>query len=211
MKNLELKQKLKEGDLVLGTLIVSTSPFWPKILKDCSLDFIFIDTEHIAISRETLSWMCRTYSAMGLPPLVRMKSPDKYIATEFLDDGAAGIISPYTETVTQVKELVGATKKRPLKGGRLNQLMAGNKNLAESLDDYINKLQDIFRDIFDDYNLVINESTSSDDIEDWHSLTQISLTTAIEKEFEVKFTIQEFMELKNVGEMVLLLTSKLSK
>ena len=78
-------------------------------------------------------------------------------------------------------------------------------------DDYINKLQDIFRDIFDDYNLVINESTSSDDIEDWDSLTQISLTTAIEKEFEVKFTIQEFMELKNVGEMVLLLTSKLSK
>jgi len=78
-------------------------------------------------------------------------------------------------------------------------------------DDYINKLQDIFRDIFDDYNLVVNESTSSDDIEDWDSLTQISLTTAIEKEFEVKFTIQEFMELKNVGEMVLLLTSKLSK
>ena len=142
MKNLELKQKLKEGDLVLGTLIVSTSPFWPKILKDCSLDFIFIDTEHIAISRETLSWMCRTYSAMGLPPLVRMKSPDKYIATEFLDDGAAGIISPYTETVTQVKELVGATKKRPLKGGRLNQLMAGNKNLEESLDDYINKFNE---------------------------------------------------------------------
>jgi len=78
-------------------------------------------------------------------------------------------------------------------------------------DDYINKLQDIFRDIFDDYNLVVNESTSSDDIEDWDSLTQISLTTAIEKEFEVKFTIQEFMELKNVGEMVVLLTSKLSK
>ena len=78
-------------------------------------------------------------------------------------------------------------------------------------DDYINKLQDIFRDIFDDYNLVVNESTSSDDIEDWDSLTQISLTTAIEKEFEVKFTIQEFMELKNVGEMVVHLTSKLSK
>ena len=78
-------------------------------------------------------------------------------------------------------------------------------------DDYINKLQDIFRDIFDDYNLVVNESTSSDDIEDWDSLTQISLTTAIEKEFEVKFTIQEFMELKNVGEMVVLLTSKLSR
>ena len=37
-----------------GTLVVSTSPFWPKIIGDCGLDFIFIDTEHIAISRETL-------------------------------------------------------------------------------------------------------------------------------------------------------------
>ena len=75
-------------------------------------------------------------------------------------------------------------------------------------DDYINKLQDIFRDIFDDYNLVINESTSSDDIEDWDSLTQISLTTAIEKEFEVKFTIQEFMELNPEIEVELVFDNK---
>ena len=172
MKNLELKQKLKEGDLVLGTLIVSTSPFWPKILKDCSLDFTFIDTEHIAISRETLSWMCRTYSAMGLPPLVRMKSPDKYIATEFLDDGAAGIISPYTETVTQVKELVGATKKRPLKGGRLNQLMAGKKNLKESLDDYINK--------FNENNLLILNIESKPAVENLDEILEIEGIDAIQ-------------------------------
>ena len=78
-------------------------------------------------------------------------------------------------------------------------------------NDYIKKLQDIFRDIFDDCNLVINESTSSDDIEDWDSLSQISLVTAIEQDFEIKFSIEEFMALKNVGEMVEILINKLSK
>ena len=74
----------------------------------------------------------------------------------------------------------------------------------------IDKIQDIFRDIFDDCDLVINDSTSSEDIEDWDSLSQISLVTAIENEFEVKFTIEEFMSLKNVGEMIALLVNKLS-
>ena len=78
-------------------------------------------------------------------------------------------------------------------------------------NDYIKKLQDIFRDIFDDSNLVINESTSSDDIEDWDSLSQISLVTAIEQDFEIKFSIEEFMALKNVGEMVEILINKLSE
>ena len=122
MNTIELKNNLKNGELVLGTLIVSPSPFWPEVLKDSSLDFVFIDTEHIALDRSQLSWMCRTYSAMGYPPLVRMKSPDQFIATQFLDDGAAGIISPYTETIEQVKSLVGASKKRPIKGLKLNQL-----------------------------------------------------------------------------------------
>jgi 4-hydroxy-2-oxoheptanedioate aldolase len=171
MENLELKQKLKEGDLVLGTLIVSTSPFWPKILKDCSLDFIFIDTEHIAISRETLSWMCRTYSAMGLPPLVRMKSPDQYIATQFLDDGAAGIISPYTETVAQVKDLVGSTKKRPLKGNRLDHLMAGN-DLEKSLNNYVNK--------FNDNNLLVLNIESKPAVENLDHILEIEGIDAIQ-------------------------------
>ena len=118
MNSIELKNNLKKGELVLGTLIVSASPFWLKILENCSLDFIFIDTEHIALNRVDLSWMCRSYSAIGYPPLVRMPSPDPYIATQYLDDGASGVIAPYVEIIEQVKELIGATKKRPIKGKR---------------------------------------------------------------------------------------------
>mgnify|MGYP001236850765 CR=1 FL=1 len=121
MNSIELKNNLKKGELVLGTLIVSASPFWLKILENCSLDFIFIDTEHIALNRVDLSWMCRSYSAIGYPPLVRMPSPDPYIATQYLDDGASGVIAPYVEKIEQVRELIGATKKRPIKGKKLEE------------------------------------------------------------------------------------------
>ncbi len=127
MTPVELKKKLHSGDTVIGTLIASPSPVWPRVIKNCDLDFLFIDTEHIALDRSQVSWMCRTYSAMGLPPIVRLKSPDPYEATMVLDDGAAGIISPYTESVEQVLQLRGATKIRPLKGGRMNEILGGAK------------------------------------------------------------------------------------
>ena len=43
-------------------------------------------------------------------------------------------------------------------------------------------VQDIFRDNFDDDTLEITRATCADDIEDWDSLEQINLLTAIEKE-----------------------------
>ncbi len=127
---------LSSNRRMYGTLVVSTSPFWPKVIGDCGLDFIFIDTEHIAISRETLSWMCRTYKAMGLPTLVRITEPDPDRATVALDDGASAIVAPYIEEVSQVEALKGATKLRPLKGKKLRRALEGN-DIEPELEDYI--------------------------------------------------------------------------
>ena len=71
-------------------------------------------------------------------------------------------------------------------------------------------IQDIFRDIFDEDDLVISDSTNSDEIEDWDSLNHINLVSAIEQEFGVKFTLVELVSLKNVGEMIDLMTFKVS-
>ena len=71
-------------------------------------------------------------------------------------------------------------------------------------------VQDIFRDIFDVENLVISNTTNSDEIEDWDSLNHINLVSAIEKEFKIKFALGELMALKDVGAMVdLMMTEKL--
>lgn len=121
----ELLERLISGDTLFGTLIVSPSPRWPEAVQGCGLDFVFIDTEHIALDRAPLSWMCQTYAALGLVPLVRIPSPDPSAATMVLDGGAAGVIAPYVETAAQVQALRGAVKLRPIKGQKLQHMLHG--------------------------------------------------------------------------------------
>jgi 4-hydroxy-2-oxoheptanedioate aldolase len=80
--------------------------------------------------------MCQTYASQGLPPLVRIPSPDPHAATTVLDGGAAGVIAPYVESVHQVKALRGAVKLRPIKGEKLEGILDGDP-LEPTLKDYI--------------------------------------------------------------------------
>lgn len=119
----KLLGKLKEGKIVYGTCIVSPAPSWPNIALMNSLDFVFIDTEHISLGRMEVTGMCQVYRAMGIAPVVRIPSPDPYTACQMLDAGAEGIVAPYLETTRQVRELVGAVKYRPLKGEKLRKIL----------------------------------------------------------------------------------------
>lgn len=76
-----------------------------------------------------------------------------------------------------------------------------------SREEVFEKVTEIFRDVFDDDDLVIGETTNSDDIEDWDSLEHIQLVVAMEKEFKVKFDIKTVNSLENVGQMVDLIIS----
>lgn len=136
MKTDQFRERLVAGDPLFGTLIVSPSPRWPDAVKGSGIDFVFIDTEHIAIDREKLSWMCQVYGALGLPPLVRIPSPDPYAATMVLDGGAAGVIAPYIETVEQIQALRGAVKLRPIKGQKLERMLAGDR-AGPDLESYL--------------------------------------------------------------------------
>ena len=62
-------------------------------------------------------------------------------------------------------------------------------------------VQNIFRDNFDDDSLVLTRETTADDIEDWDSLEQINLLTAIEKKFNIKFKLADVRGLKDVGDL----------
>ena len=133
----ELSTLMRSGQRVYGTLIVSTSPKWPDAVRNSGLDFVFIDTEHIPIGREILSWMCRTYAAIGLPPIVRIPSPSPVDACMVLDGGACGIIAPYVETAEEVRALVGAVKLRPLKGKLGETAISEPDSLEPQLRDYL--------------------------------------------------------------------------
>jgi acyl carrier protein len=73
------------------------------------------------------------------------------------------------------------------------------------------RVQDIFRDIFDEHDMVIKDKTNSEDVEEWDSLNHINLVSAIEKEFKIKFTLVELITLKDVGAMVDLMLKKLTQ
>lgn len=69
-------------------------------------------------------------------------------------------------------------------------------------------VESIFRDIFDDENLRIQNSTNSDSVEDWDSLNHVNLISAIEKEFNIRFALGELTDLKDVGGIIDLIEEK---
>ena len=79
------------------------------------------------------------------------------------------------------------------------------------MSDILDKLQPIFQDIFEDDELLITAESNADTVEDWDSLAHIILIFAIEQEFEIKFALGELEAMKNVGDMVELMQTKLSK
>ena len=72
------------------------------------------------------------------------------------------------------------------------------------------KLQEVFRDVFDDEEIIIDADTTAEDIDAWDSLTHVQLIVAVEKEFAVKFSTVEIMKMKNVGEFIDLINKKLA-
>jgi acyl carrier protein len=76
-------------------------------------------------------------------------------------------------------------------------------------EEVFEKLNEVFRDVFEDDDITVDDSTTADDIDGWDSLEHINLMNAIEQEFDIKFTMGQIVSMKNVGEMVDIIISKL--
>lgn len=68
-------------------------------------------------------------------------------------------------------------------------------------NEVMQRLTEIFRDVFDDDSINIYDTTTANDIEDWDSIEHINLIEAVEKEFNMQFQMREVSSMKNVGEM----------
>ena len=77
------------------------------------------------------------------------------------------------------------------------------------MENIFERLNIVFRDVFDDEDIVVNENTTSSDIEDWDSLEHINLLVAVEEEFGIKFSMNEVTHMNNVGEMAKIIEEKI--
>jgi acyl carrier protein len=72
------------------------------------------------------------------------------------------------------------------------------------------KLNGIFRKNFEDDTLVITDTLTADDVEKWDSLSHIKLISTVENEFGIKFKLKELIAMKNVGDLINYIESKLT-
>jgi acyl carrier protein len=70
------------------------------------------------------------------------------------------------------------------------------------------KLTEVFRRMFADNHLEIHDAMTAADVAGWDSLTHINLILAVEREFKIRMTTREARGMKNVGDMINLVTSK---
>lgn len=78
-----------------------------------------------------------------------------------------------------------------------------------SREEIYENLDEVFRDVFDDDTIHVTEQTTANDIEDWDSLEHINLVVAIENKFNIKFKMSEVTSMKNVGEMVDIISGRI--
>jgi len=76
--------------------------------------------------------------------------------------------------------------------------------------EYLEMLREVFIEVFNDESIVLNNSTNAEDIDEWDSLQHIMLIMGTEKKFELKLTVEEVAELKDVGEMIDMVIKKLN-
>lgn len=66
----------------------------------------------------------------------------------------------------------------------------------------LKKIKDVFIDVLDNKEILLTETTTANDVEEWDSLTNIQIIVEMEKQFKVRFTAKEMQNWKNVGEII---------
>ena len=78
-----------------------------------------------------------------------------------------------------------------------------NANVTEA--DIYAQLTQVFQDVFDDDELVINPHLTANDVPEWDSMSHVRLMLTVERAFGTRFAAAEIAGLKNVGELVSLI------
>ena len=124
MNGEQLKIKTKQGRVVYGSMIsIGRNPRWASAIADLGLDYVVIDMEHAPRGRSEVADYLVAIQSTDIVPIVRIPIPDSHYVTMALDAGAHGVLAPYCETVEEVREVVGASKYRPLKGAMVKRVV----------------------------------------------------------------------------------------
>ena len=69
-------------------------------------------------------------------------------------------------------------------------------------NEVLEKVIAVCKDVFDNDSLVLSETSCAAEVEEWDSLTHLSIISDLENEFDISFTLDEINNSKNLGELV---------
>jgi len=114
MKNKNiLKQKLKDGQTVIGTWSSLSSPNVINVLGTTGLDFVVIDMEHGSMSFETAENMVRAAEATNISPIIRTWDDDEQTLLRTLETGTQSVMVPHVKTAADANRIAKACKYFP--------------------------------------------------------------------------------------------------
>lgn len=109
-----IKQIIKDGGYAVGSFVKSNDPSIVEILGYSGLDFIVLDNEHVAMSRDSMVNMIRSADTTGIVPIVRVRENRSVEILQALDSGALGVQVPNVDTYEQAFDLVQSVKYNPI-------------------------------------------------------------------------------------------------
>jgi 2-keto-3-deoxy-L-rhamnonate aldolase RhmA len=114
MKANRVKQALKAGDSVLGTMIHEVrNPELAYLLAAAGMDFLLVDTEHASPDTETIQNLTRAAKSAGMVPLARVTDNEYFLIARTLDMGVMGVMVPRVDTRQEAERAVAAVKYPP--------------------------------------------------------------------------------------------------
>jgi 2-keto-3-deoxy-L-rhamnonate aldolase RhmA len=110
---LSFRQKVRQGQRLLGSFSFLSSPTVVEILGQAGLDFVIIDMEHCPKSWEAVENMVRAAELCGMAALIRVAQIDEKQILQALEVGAAGIMVPFVESADDVRSAMSALRYAP--------------------------------------------------------------------------------------------------
>jgi 2-dehydro-3-deoxyglucarate aldolase len=110
-KLISFAERLRSGELLIGTLISLPSPEVTELLASSGFDWLFIDAEHGAFNPQQVQSMLQ--AAGQCPCVVRVPSGDEVWIKKALDIGSDGIIVPQVHTPEQARKIISYCKYSP--------------------------------------------------------------------------------------------------
>lgn len=130
------RSQLKQGKLLISTLVSFSSPEAAEILSDVGFDWLFIDAEHTTLSSSDIQAIVGRISHK-VPSLVRLPAPEETPLKKALDLGAAGIIAPMVNSAEQAQQIVNWSRYSP--AGNRGVGLGRAQGYGFAFDDYLAK------------------------------------------------------------------------